>query len=212
MRKQSIDRSDFFTRIDSAHRSVFLFVFSHFASASLAKAAAALCHSFPSHLRNPTQPCLHLQPTFTRATLHGFWCVFSSFMLMLMLIFSLLSYPFLPFCTHPHAISQTSTALVMLMIPGLGYFYSGLARHKNALSLIFLSMLSLSVVLLQWFLWGFSLAFSPTSGPFIGDLSYAFLMGLFDEGVAIYPGLPTIPASVFMIYQGTFFSRDACLH
>jgi Amt family ammonium transporter len=46
----------------------------------------------------------------------------------------------------------TSTALVMIMIPGVGYFYSGLARSKNALSLIMLSMLSLAVVSFQWWL------------------------------------------------------------
>jgi Amt family ammonium transporter len=64
-----------------------------------------------------------------------------------------------------------STALVWLMIPGVGFFYSGLLRRKNALSMIYLSMMTLAVVSFQWFFWGFSLAFSETGGPYIGNLS-----------------------------------------
>jgi Amt family ammonium transporter len=75
------------------------------------------------------------------------------------------------------------------MIPGVGFFYSGLLRRKNALSMIYLSMMTLAVVsfevwaefhlyvslvadgmVSQWFFWGFSLAFSETGSRFIGDL------------------------------------------
>jgi Amt family ammonium transporter len=65
----------------------------------------------------------------------------------------------------------TSTALVWLMIPGVGFFYSGLLRRKNALSMIYLSMMTVAVVSFQWFFWGFSLAFSDSGGPYIGNLS-----------------------------------------
>ena len=99
---------------------------------------------------------------------------------------------------------QTSTALVMLMIPGIGYFYSGLAQHKNALSLMFLSVISLSIVSFQWFVWGFSLAFAPSDNPFIGDLRFAFFRGLFDSSDYVYPIVTNIPGSVFMMYQGMF--------
>ncbi len=64
-----------------------------------------------------------------------------------------------------------STALVWLMIPGVGFFYSGLLRRKNALSMIWLSMMVLAVVSFQWFFWGFSLAFSETGSAYIGNLS-----------------------------------------
>jgi Amt family ammonium transporter len=64
----------------------------------------------------------------------------------------------------------SATALVWIMIPGVGYFYSGLLRRKNALSMIWLSMVTLAVVSFQWFFWGFSLAFSDTASRFIGDL------------------------------------------
>ena len=63
-----------------------------------------------------------------------------------------------------------ATALVWIMIPGVGYFYSGLLRRKNALSMIFLGVAVLAVVSFQWFFWGFSLAFSETADKYIGDL------------------------------------------
>ena len=90
------------------------------------------------------------------------------------------------------------------MIPGLGYFYSGLARHKNALSLLFLSVLSMAVVSIQWYVWGYSLAFSATGGSFVGNLQNAFLMQIFIDGEQTYSGLPHIPEAVFMVYQGMF--------
>eukprot|EP00158_Paraphelidium_tribonemae_P007236 Partr_v1_DN28163_c0_g1_i2_m55913 putative Ammonium transporter len=96
-----------------------------------------------------------------------------------------------------------SSAMVMLMIPGLGYFYSGLAQHKNALSLIFLSMISLAVVSVQWFLWGYSLAFG-SGGPFIGNLDNAFYLGLFDGTGYLFTGIVNIPGVAFMVYQGMF--------
>ena len=49
-----------------------------------------------------------------------------------------------------------SAALVLLMIPGLGYFYSGLARRKSALSLILVCVMSYCVVSFQWYFWGYS--------------------------------------------------------
>jgi Amt family ammonium transporter len=94
-----------------------------------------------------------------------------------------------------------STALVFLMIPGLGYFYSGMSRGKNALSLIFLSLLAIAVSSLEWFLWGFSLSLSPTGGPFIGDLSFAGFTGMAD---AVHPAAPTVPIAVYAIYQCMF--------
>jgi Amt family ammonium transporter len=94
-----------------------------------------------------------------------------------------------------------SSALVFIMIPGVGYFYSGMARSKNALSLLFLSLLSVAVVGVEWFVWGYSLALSETGGVFIGDLSHAFLNAV--NGVA-HPNAPTIPGAVYCIYQCMF--------
>lgn len=95
----------------------------------------------------------------------------------------------------------TSTALVLLMIPGVGFFYSGLARRKSALSLICLSMLAIAVVNFQWFFWGYSLSFSHSAHAFIGDLKN---MGY--RNVLAQPsiGSSRIPDMMFAVYQGMF--------
>ncbi|KAF9995837.1 hypothetical protein BGZ65_008545 [Modicella reniformis] len=102
----------------------------------------------------------------------------------------------------------TSTALVWLMIPGIGYFYSGMARSKNALSLIMLSCCSIAVVSIQWFLFGYSLVFSKTGGKFIGNFENAFFRDVLD-GPSM--GSSKIPDIVFMIYQGMFAALTPAL-
>ncbi|KAF9926058.1 hypothetical protein BGZ65_007454 [Modicella reniformis] len=102
----------------------------------------------------------------------------------------------------------TCMALVWLMTPGIGYFYSGMARSKNALSLIMLSCCSLAVVSVQWFLFGYSLAFSKTGGKFIGNFDNAFLRDVLD---APSVGSAKIPDMVFMIYQCMFASFTPAL-
>lgn len=94
-----------------------------------------------------------------------------------------------------------ATALVWLMIPGVGFFYSGLLRRKNALSMIWLSMMTLAVVSFQWFFWGFSLAFSDTGNSFIGDLRYFGLKGVLAQPSI---GSSRIPSLMFCIYQCMF--------
>lgn len=95
----------------------------------------------------------------------------------------------------------TSTALVLLMIPGVGFFYSGLARRKSALSLIWLSIMSTAVVSFQWFWWGYSLTFSHTSGPFIGDLANFGLRNVLAQPSV---GSAKIPDLLFAVYQNMF--------
>ncbi|KAF2866744.1 ammonium transporter AmtB-like domain-containing protein [Massariosphaeria phaeospora] len=93
------------------------------------------------------------------------------------------------------------TALVLLMIPGVGFFYSGLARRKSALSLLWLSVMSTAVVTFQWFFWGYSLAFSHKAGKYIGALDN---FGLNNVLGAPSVGSPRIPDLLFCIYQGMF--------
>jgi Amt family ammonium transporter len=95
----------------------------------------------------------------------------------------------------------TSTALVWVMIPGVGYYYSGMARSKNALSLIMLSLLSAAVVSVQWFMFGYSLAFSTTGSSFIGNFQNAFFRGVLG-GPSV--GNAKVPDLVFAIYQCMF--------
>ncbi|KAE8394248.1 ammonium transporter AmtB-like domain-containing protein [Aspergillus alliaceus] len=94
-----------------------------------------------------------------------------------------------------------STALVLLMIPGVGFFYSGLARRKSALSLLWLSLMSVGIVSFQWFFWGYSLAFSHTAGKYIGNLdNFGF------KGVLAAPsvGSDKVPDLLFAVFQGMF--------
>ncbi|KAG0359087.1 hypothetical protein BG005_001395 [Podila minutissima] len=101
-----------------------------------------------------------------------------------------------------------STALVWLMIPGIGYFYSGMARSKNALSLIMLSCCSVAVVSFQWFLFGYSLAFSKSGTSFIGNFENAFFRNVLDQPSV---GSSKIPDIVFMLFQGMFAALTPAL-
>ena len=65
-----------------------------------------------------------------------------------------------------------SAALVMLMTPGLALFYGGLVRPKNVLSTLMHSFFILGLISVQWVLWGYSLAFGPSVGGFIGSLGW----------------------------------------
>jgi Amt family ammonium transporter len=71
----------------------------------------------------------------------------------------------------------TASALVLLMTPGLAFFYGGLVRSRNVISTIMLSFMSMAVVSVVWVLWGYSLAFGD-GAEFIGDFSVLGLEGL----------------------------------
>lgn len=64
----------------------------------------------------------------------------------------------------------TATALVMLMTPGVGFFYGGLVRKKNFISMISLSFIAFALVSIQWILFGYSLSFGQDIGGIIGGL------------------------------------------
>jgi Amt family ammonium transporter len=95
-----------------------------------------------------------------------------------------------------------SAALVMLMTPGLALFYGGLVRSKNVLGTIMQNFFMLGVIGVQWALIGYSLAFGPDIGGFIGSLKYLGLSGVGAEPFATYS--KTIPHSTFMIFQMMF--------
>jgi Amt family ammonium transporter len=90
----------------------------------------------------------------------------------------------------------------MLMTPALGFFYGGLVRQKNALSTIMHSFFMLAFVSVLWAVIGYSLAFSPSVGGFIGGLSYVGLSGVGLEPNTDYAA--TIPHLAFMIFQMMF--------
>jgi Amt family ammonium transporter len=96
-----------------------------------------------------------------------------------------------------------SSALVLLMTVGLAFFYGGLARRKNVLSIIMQCFIIMCVISLQWVLYGFSLAFGPDTGlGIIGGLAWLGLQGVGGQPNADYAA--TIPHQVFMIFQAMF--------
>ncbi len=94
-----------------------------------------------------------------------------------------------------------STGLVMLMTPGLAFFYGGLVRTKNVLSTIMHSWFILALVSVTWVVFGYTLAFGPSMGGVIGGLDHLFLRGMGTE-----PGTyaTSIPALLFVVYQMMF--------
>src|SRR5690606_38824085 len=94
-----------------------------------------------------------------------------------------------------------SAALVMLMTPALGFFYGGLVQRKNVLATIMHSFFILALISVQWMLWGYSLAFSPSNGGIIGGLGWVALRGV---GMEPGPYSDTIPHMLFMMFQMTF--------
>ncbi len=113
------------------------------------------------------------------------------------------------------AFMLVAAALVLLMTPGLAFFYGGLVRTRNVLNTMMMSLLLMAVVGVTWVLWGYSLAFDVTADvakgtfgqgleKFIGGLDWVFLNGVkFDAPDPVgYAG--TIPHAIFMVYQMMF--------
>lgn len=89
--------------------------------------------------------------------------------------------------------------MVLIMVPGLGFLYSGLARRKSALSLIWACMASSVIITFQWYFWGYSLAFSNTAtNGFIGNLHK---FGLRNTLAMPSIGSPLIPDLLYAFYQ-----------
>ena len=95
-----------------------------------------------------------------------------------------------------------SAALVFLMTPGLAFFYGGLVRKKNMLSVLMQCFMLMCVITLQWVMFGYSLSFGPDIKGIIGSLSWAGLHGV---GITPYVDYSaTVPHQAFMIYQAMF--------
>ena len=96
----------------------------------------------------------------------------------------------------------TSSALVLLMTPGLAFFYCGMVRKKNVLGTIMHSFVAMGIITVQWVLFGYSLSFGPDIGHFIGNLDWIGLKGVGLEPNADYG--PTVPHQAYMIFQMMF--------
>jgi Amt family ammonium transporter len=117
--------------------------------------------------------------------------------------------------TGDTAFMLISSALVLLMTPGLAFFYGGFVRSRNMLNTLMMSFVLMAIVGVTWIFWGYSLSFSPGT-PFIGGLNWLFgnHVGLEIDGYL--PNMAyetkehmgsyaaTIPHQAFMIYQAMF--------
>jgi ammonium transporter, Amt family len=94
------------------------------------------------------------------------------------------------------------SSLVMLMTPGLAFFYGGLVGRKSVLSIMIQSFVSMGWTTVIWYFFGYSLCFSGDVGGIIGNLNMSFLKGV--DLMAPSPINPTIPLIVFVAYQMMF--------
>jgi ammonium transporter, Amt family len=120
-----------------------------------------------------------------------------------------------PIDTGDTAFMLVSAALVLLMTPGLAFFYGGLVRSRNVLNTMMMSLLLMGIVGVTWVLWGYSLAFNnPLSAagkfdqalvnPIIGGLGWLGLNGVAADAPDPIGYAGTIPHQVFMVYQMMF--------
>ncbi len=93
------------------------------------------------------------------------------------------------------------TALVILMTFGVAFFYGGLVRRKNIISMLMLSFVSFALVTLQWTFFGYTLAFGPDIGGIIGGFDYLGLSGVSLSSSSIFLNIPDM---VFMVFQLAF--------
>lgn len=108
----------------------------------------------------------------------------------------------LPIDTGDTAWLLASSALVLIMTPGLAFFYGGLVRKKNANAIIMQCFACILLVSTVWVLYGYSMAFGPDVGGFVGNLDWAGLNGVGLEPNEGYAA--TVPHQAFMIFQAMF--------
>jgi Amt family ammonium transporter len=95
-----------------------------------------------------------------------------------------------------------SSALVLLMTPGLALFYGGMARRKNLISTIMMSFAIMGIISIIWVLWGYSFSFGTDIGGFIGGFNFLGLINVGMEPSGIYA--TSIPHLTFMVFQCMF--------
>lgn len=97
-----------------------------------------------------------------------------------------------------------ATALVLLMTPGVGFFYGGLVRRKNVISMIALSFIAFALVSIQWVVIGYSLSFGTDIGGIIGSLSHLNLAGIGQGPITVAGVEIPIPGLLFVAWQMVF--------
>jgi Amt family ammonium transporter len=112
---------------------------------------------------------------------------------------------------------MVSTLLVILMtVPGLALFYGGLVRSKNMLSVLMQVMVTFSMILVLWMLYGYSVAFTE-GNAFFGGFDRLFMKGIWDNVAGTFANTGTfskgvvIPEIVYAVFQATFAGITCCL-
>ncbi len=132
------------------------------------------------------------------------------FILLLVVVLLAFFYPGIPLDGQESEISGpdvawmlASTALVLIMTPGLAFFYGGMVQKKNVIATMLQSFICMGVVAVLWIVFGFSLVFGESIGGVIGNPATYFM---FDGviGAPNWPGAPTIPFVLFAMYQSKF--------
>ena len=106
--------------------------------------------------------------------------------------------------------------VIMMAVPGLALFYGGLVRSKNILSVLMQVMVTFSLIVVLWAVYGYSLAFTE-GNAFIGGLDRLFLKGVFDPAAGTFAMAATfskgvyIPELLFVAFQATFAAITCCL-
>ncbi len=106
--------------------------------------------------------------------------------------------------------------VIMMTVPGLALFYGGLVRSKNMLSVLMQVMVTFSLIVVLWCIYGYSLAFTE-GNAFIGGFDRLFLKGVFDPAAGTYAMAATfskgvyIPELLFAAFQATFAGITCCL-
>jgi ammonium transporter, Amt family len=132
------------------------------------------------------------------------------FILLIIVTVLCFVFPNLPSQTHTENISAadtawmlTATGLVLLMTPGLAFFYGGMVNKKNVLSTMLQAFIAMAVIVIVWIVVGFSLAFGESVGGVVGNPSTFFLMKDVLDG-APWKLAPTIPFVLFAFFQLKF--------
>ena len=113
-------------------------------------------------------------------------------------------------------ITVATLLVIMMTVPGLALFYGGLVRSKNMLSVLMQVMVTFSLIVVLWFVYGYSLAFSE-GNAFIGGFDRLFMKGLFDPATGAFAMGATfskgvyIPELLFAAFQATFAGITCCL-
>lgn len=132
------------------------------------------------------------------------------FLLLLLVVAATFVFPSVPSPEGTAEISAadtawmlTATALVLIMTPGLAFFYGGMVRKKHVLSTMLQSFICMAIVTVIWVVFGFSLAFGESVGGVFGNPATFFMMRGVIDG-APWPAAPTIPLLLFAMFQLKF--------